>query len=525
MGKDRAVLYLRLSKEDADKLNEGDDSASIRSQRLLLLDYARARGYEVVGSYSDDDESGLYDDRPGFGAMMRDARAGAFDVIIAKTQSRFSRNLEHIEKYLHHDLPDLGVRFIGVVDGADTENEGNKKSRQIHGLVNEWYCEDLSKNVRSAFRAKMRSGQFLGSSCPYGYKKDAADHNHLVPDAYAAGVVQKIYALYLSGHGKAKIASLLSAEGILVPTAYKREVLGENYQNPNAAVDPSAWSYQTVHAILNNQAYAGHLVQNKANTRSYKDRRKRALPKEEWIVVRGTHEPIVSQETFDLAQKLQKARARSVGPLPASGLFSGILYCADCGRAMVKKYAGRAGGGFTGYVCRTYKTKGKRFCASHGIGRQELEEAVLQSLKREAGRILTEADREELMQARDAAGGADFFEREIRNIRKRLRKLEGFQKKTYESLLEGLITKEEYRNYRREQEKEAEALKRHEEALRNEKRRRAGQEGGTDDWAEGFQKGVCVDRLTREAVVGLIDRIEVEEGGVANIYYKFRDGA
>ena len=131
----RAVLYLRLSKEDADKISKGDDSASIRNQRLLLTDYALAHEFQVVKVYSDDDESGLYDDRPDFEKMMMDAKLGEFDIIIAKTQSRFSRNMEHIEKYLHHDLPNLGVRCIGVVDGVDTDNEANKKSRQINGRI------------------------------------------------------------------------------------------------------------------------------------------------------------------------------------------------------------------------------------------------------------------------------------------------------------------------------------------------------------------------------------------------------
>ena len=138
---DRAVLYLRLSKEDKDKLNEGDDSASIKNQRLLLMEYALKKDFQVVDVYSDDDESGLYDDRPDFDRMIQDAKLGLFHVIIAKTQSRFSRNMEHIEKYLHHDFPNMGIRFIGVVDGVDTDDEANKKTRQINGLVNEWYCE------------------------------------------------------------------------------------------------------------------------------------------------------------------------------------------------------------------------------------------------------------------------------------------------------------------------------------------------------------------------------------------------
>ena len=195
--KNKAALYLRLSKEDKDKLGRGDDSASIQNQRLLLADYALQHDYQIAGVYSDDDESGLFDTRPEFERMIRDAKLGKFQIVIAKSQSRFSRNMEHVEKYLHHDFPNLGIRFIGVVDGADTSDTGNKKSRQINGLVNEWYCEDLSENIRSAFRAKMKNGQYLGASCPYGYVKDPKNHNHLVVDEYAAGVVRKIYLLYL----------------------------------------------------------------------------------------------------------------------------------------------------------------------------------------------------------------------------------------------------------------------------------------------------------------------------------------
>lgn len=140
---EKAVLYLRLSKEDIDKISEGDDSASIKNQRLLLTDYALKHDYQIVDVYSDDNESGLYDDRPDFERMIQDAKLGKFSIIIAKTQARFSRNMEHIERYLHHDFPILGIRFIGVTDGVDTADSSNKKARQINGLVNEWACKRM----------------------------------------------------------------------------------------------------------------------------------------------------------------------------------------------------------------------------------------------------------------------------------------------------------------------------------------------------------------------------------------------
>lgn len=270
-----AALYLRLSKEDIDKLNEGDESASIQNQRLLLSEYAKRHGFTVITTYSDDDESGLYDSRPGFEKMIEDAKMGKFKVIIAKTQSRFSRNMEHIEKYLHHDLPMIGVRFIGVVDNTDTNDKGGKKARQVNGLVNEWYCEDLSANIRSVFAAKQIKGQFLGSSCPYGYQKDPLDHNHLVVDDYAASVVRRIFALYLQGYGKAKIGSILSNDGILIPTLYKQQILGINYKNSKLLDETRAWSYQTIHTILNNQVYIGDNGTNKARKSPIKIRKKR----------------------------------------------------------------------------------------------------------------------------------------------------------------------------------------------------------------------------------------------------------
>ena len=519
----RAVLYLRLSKEDADKISKGDDSASIKNQRLLLTDYALEHEFKVVRVYSDDDESGLYDDRPDFEKMMMDAKLGEFDIIIAKTQSRFSRNMEHIEKYLHHDLPNLGIRFIGVVDGVDTDNEGNKKSRQINGLVNEWYCEDLSKNIRSSFKAKMRDGQFLGSSCPYGYKKDPQNHNHLIIDEYAAKVVRRIYTLYLSGHGKAKIGSMLSSDGILIPTLYKREVLGENYHNANALDTTKNWSYQTIHTILNNETYTGHLIQNKVNTLSYKDKKKKLLPREKWIIVRNAHAPIIEPEIFEMVQKLQKTRTRSVGSTEENGIFSGMLYCADCKHAMSRKYARRGNKGFTGYLCKTYKTQGKSFCSSHSIDVESLDEAVLSSIKSEARKILKEEDVDELRRMQAYNDSTEYYRMQLEHIQSRIEKVERFKRKTYDSYMEELINREEYVRYISEY--EAEILELQKEKVEISDKSDLQQELNVqhDQWVEAFKDYINIDELTRDLVLELIERIEVHGDGSITIYYKFQN--
>lgn len=516
-----AALYLRLSKEDMDKICRGDESASIQNQRLLLTDYALEHDFKIVGIYSDDDESGLFDTRPAFERMMQDARLGKFGVIIAKSQSRFSRNMEHIEKYLHHDLPNLGIRFIGVVDGTDTASQDNKKSRQINGLVNEWYCEDLSKNIRSAFRAKMKDGQFLGSSCPYGYVKDPKNHNHLVVDEYAAGVVRRIFHLYLQGYGKAKIGKILSEDGILIPSQYKRCVLGINYHNARELDTTRNWSYQTIHTILNNEVYLGHVVQNKYNNLSYKDKKHVKQPKEKWIRALNRHEPIIAEDTFLRVQERQKIRVKSVGSSKAESVFSGILICAECKHAMVRTYDRRGEHKFIGYCCKTYKTQGKRYCTSHAIRYDQLKYDVLESIQEEARKILTPEDIQELNKIDYLGGVRKDCVNKIRNMEKEILHNTVYKKKTYQNYMDELITKEEYLAYTREYDADIVTLQGRLKKLKKEMEEQESLEVQYDKWIEEFKNYINIDELTREVVLELIEKIEVNEDGSIRIFYKF----
>lgn len=517
-----AALYLRLSKEDIDKINEGDESASIQNQRLLLSEYAINHGFTIVSIYSDDDESGLYDNRPGFEKMIMDAKAGKFKVIIAKTQARFSRNMEHIEKYLHHDLPLLGVRFIGVVDNTDTNDKGGKKARQVNGLVNEWYCEDLSANIRSVFTAKQLKGQFLGSSCPYGYIKDPIDHNHLIIDDYAANVVRRIYSLYLQGYGKAKIGSILSNEGILIPTLYKQQILGINYKNAKLLNETKTWSYQTIHSILNNQVYIGDMVQNKCQKISYKDKKKKVMPKEEWIIKKGTHEPIIDVDTFQTVQHMQKTRRRSVSAYE-NGIFSGLLFCADCKKAMGRNYARRGDKGFIGYICKTYKTAGKKFCSSHSIRTDALEQAVLQSIKLEARNILKESDVDELKKFEVKNGKEVDYQKQIDILIQKFQKIEKYKKGAFENQQDGLISKNDYLEYVKDYNKQQEEIQLEIETLQQQKEKAESLETQHDEWEDAFKDYINIDKLDRNIVLGLIERIDVHEDGLIEIHYKFNN--
>ena len=202
----RVAIYCRLSEEDKNKSSAADDSASIQNQKAMLCDYAQRMGWEVCGIYSDDDYTGSDRNRPEFKRLLADAQAKRFDIILCKTQSRFTRELELVERYIHGLFPLWGIRFVSIVDNADTANKGNKKSRQINGLVNEWYLEDMSQSIKAALDTRRKNGYHIGSFAPYGYKKDPDSKGRLIVDEAAAAVVREVFTLFLQGYGKTAIA-------------------------------------------------------------------------------------------------------------------------------------------------------------------------------------------------------------------------------------------------------------------------------------------------------------------------------
>lgn len=302
----KAALYCRLSVEDENRGISKNQSESIQNQQLLLLDYAKTHGYELFAIYVDEDYSGLDRNRPAFVRMIEDAKAGYFQIILCKTQSRFTRDMELVEHYLHHLFPLWGIRFIGVIDGVDSAERHNKKARQITGLINEWYCEDLSDNIRAVFQKKMQSGQFIGSFACYGYKKDPTDHHHLIIDEPAASIVRQIYHLYLSGIGMTAIAKQLTAKQIPPPSIYKKQQ-GLKFYSPYAS---SQWSVSTIKNILKNPTYTGVLVQGKEKKLSYKSKKMIHLPPECWIRIPGMHPAIISEEDFNYVQHRFQTRKK-----------------------------------------------------------------------------------------------------------------------------------------------------------------------------------------------------------------------
>lgn len=217
----RAVLYERLSREDGDKLTKEEKSESIKNQDLMLRNYAIEHGYEVVGVYNDEDWSGADSSRPQFNEMIKACEAGKVDIVIAKTQSRFARDMELIEKYLHNKFLEWNVQFKSVVDHIDNTRRETKKTSQILGLTDEWYLEDTSINIKETLRAKRASGEFTGSFAPYGYNRDPENKNHLIIDPVASEIVKKIFENYINGMGLRTIARDLNDNSVASPYEYK----------------------------------------------------------------------------------------------------------------------------------------------------------------------------------------------------------------------------------------------------------------------------------------------------------------
>jgi site-specific DNA recombinase len=369
----RAAIYCRLSDEDRDKNTKKIDSESIKNQEAMLLKHIEDNNWEYVDTYSDDDYTGSDRNRPEWNRLLEDAEKKKFDVILCKTQSRFSREVEMVEKYIHGLFPLWGIRFIGTVDSADTAVEGNKKSRQINGLINEWYLEDMSKSIKAAFDIRRANGLHIGSFPLYGYQKDSNHKGHLIIDKVAADVVREVFRLYAGGMGKTAIARLLNDKGIPNPTEYKR-LTGTKYKTPKHKTD-TYWKYFSISDMLINEMYIGHMVQGKYGSVSYKTGQNKPRPKDQWYRKENTHEPIIDIELWNRVQEMisLKVKPFSNGEI---GLFAKKTKCMNCGYTM-RSSKNR---GLHYLKCGTRHTA-KDACIGSFIGVNTLEKAVLSELR------------------------------------------------------------------------------------------------------------------------------------------------
>ena len=348
------TLYLRLSRDDGDK----EESNSITGQRDLLRDFLTK--HPELWEYTvrvDDGWSGSTFERPNFQKMIEDVKAGRTNCIVVKDLSRFGRNYLDAGEYIEKIFPFLGVRFIAVNDNYDSL--GDKKASDdliipFKNLINEAYCRDISVKIRSQLEIKRKSGQYLGSFAVYGYQKDPQDKNKLIVDEYAADFVRDIFAWKLEGVSPQDIADKLNQLGVLSPMEYKRS-LGMKYTTTFKTNSQALWSAGTVLRVLKNPVYTGVLVQGKETTPSYKVHKRVAKPESDWSVIQNSHEAIIEKKDFDTVQKVLALDTRRGVDDSAVSLFSGMIFCGECGASMVRKVVPAGGRKYYYYICSAHK--------------------------------------------------------------------------------------------------------------------------------------------------------------------------
>ena len=289
---------------------------------------------------------------------------------------KVTREMELVEKYIHGLFPIWGIRFVGMVDGADTSVKGNKKARQINGLVNEWYLEDMSENIKSSLDDLRRKGHHIGAWVRYGYMKDPNQKGHIIPDPVAAAVVERIFKMYLEGNSRADIARILNSEQIPPPGLYKIQQ-GDKYKNAFMAGE---WDSCSISRILKEEMYIGNMVQGRQASESYKTKKLRTLPKEDWIRVIGTHEAIISLETWNQTQALLAVGARSFTRSEEIGLFSRKVYCGHCNKLMRTGRSKRKSGTYYNYVICVRRHPEINPCPVHAVSNALMEKTILDQL-------------------------------------------------------------------------------------------------------------------------------------------------
>ena len=370
------ALYCRLSSEDD---NNGGDSNSIQHQKEFLEKYAAENGFGNQKFFVDDGYSGVSFQRPAFQEMLKEAENGNISVVITKDLSRLGRNYLEVGMYTEIRFPQMGVRYIAVNDQVDTQYLQNDMMVFIN-LFNEWHPRETSKKVRHTAMLRAQRGERVASRPPYGYRKDENDSKKIVPDEESSQVVKRIFELCAGGMGPARIAKMLRKEKVLIPSVYAYQKYGSAYHGYDTG-DPYRWDSSSIARILENTAYLGHTVNLRFTTPSYKDRRQVVRPESEWLKFYDTHQPLVSEEVWEMAQSVRQHKRRRTN-MGEQNIFSGLIVCADCGKTLVLHRSHYMKEARYNFACTTYKREGKNVCTAHYIRQNQLEAIILEDLRR-----------------------------------------------------------------------------------------------------------------------------------------------
>ena len=450
------ALYGRLSDDDGVDI----ESNSIANQRTILQDYARKNGYLHPRFFCDDGVSGTTFERPGFKEMEALVEEGKVATVIVKDLSRFGRNYLEVGRYLEVVYPTLGVKFIAIQENVDTLAGTGTEMMPFHNIFNEWYAAQTSKKIRAVWAMKASKGKRISSAVPYGYVKDPDDHEKWHIDEPAAQVVRKIYALCLAGRGPQQIANQLEDERIMCPTAYRLNAGRPGSHLPPA--DPYIWSRDTVARILANRQYTGCTVNFKTTTVSYKVHKEVRKPEDEWQIIPNTQEPIIDENTWLRVQELRSNKRRPTATGRKS-LFSGLVYCYDCGAKLHFSAAKSLKRNQEHFRCANYKS-GRGKCTIHFIRDVVLEKIVYEAVSGladfvrcyESDFLIMQEQRETVMRKKELQAAKN----QLEQARRRVAEIDRIISRIYEDNISGKISDERFRKMSATYEAEQKELER-----------------------------------------------------------------
>lgn len=436
------ALYCRLSQEDQ-RLGE---SLSIENQKTILLQYAKDHHFPKPTFFVDDGYSGTNFDRPGFQAMLNEVEAGRVGQIIVKDLSRFARNSAMAGMYINFTFAEHGVWFIAISDNFDTidPNSINNDFAGIKNWFNEFYARDTSRKIRAVQRAKGERGLPLTSIAPYGYVKDPEDPNHWLIDPEAAAVVRRIFNMCMEGRGPSQIASQLKREKVLMPAAYKNlHGIETNHPEPESLY---GWGASSVSTILERPEYTGCTVNFKTYSNSLWDKKMRWNPADKWAVFPDTYERIIEDDVFEKVQEIRQQRHRRTR-LGKSNMFSGLVYCADCGSKMYYDSSNQCDAEHGFYDCALHR-KDQKKCPGHFIRAKVLEQLVLKHIQAVTSYILCHEEHfRRVMEAQMRIDGAEKIKanrKQLARDEKRIAELKRLFMKVYEDNANGRLSDERF---------------------------------------------------------------------------------
>jgi DNA invertase Pin-like site-specific DNA recombinase len=502
----KAFKYIRLSSSDS---SEGESDSVVNQRRLIDEFLKNHPEIEPVGEYVDDGVSGIVFDRPAFMKMMEAIQDGRANCIVSKDLSRLGRDRIETGRYLQRVFPAFGVRFIAINDNIDTSKDSTDGLFvSVKSIINDEYCRDISIKTRSALDVKRANGDYTGACPVYGYRKSADNHNRLVTDEYAANVVRDIFRMKLDGYSAARIADTLNGNGVLSPLEYKKDRGLPHPKGGYADKNGAKWSATTVKRILTDETYTGTLIQGKVGTPNYKVKELLKRPEDEWHRTENAHEAIIKKHIFDLAQKILRLDTRTAPGGDKVYLFSGILVCGCCGNRMTRKTVPYGNAKYHYYYCPTGKKNGCDGAVM--LKEQDLTACVLDSVKAHISNI---ASLETLIAGLDATriarDLADNLAAQANENERRLEKIHEYKAGLYENMINGTLSRQEYKSLKDKYSEDAAALVSANARLHTEIEAVLSCRHERMAWTEHFKKFENLDSIDRKTVIHLIQSIRV----------------